>query len=715
MATKAELQERIVELEAAQAKATAIYEISHGLNTARDKDGLLQVLARPAIEAGVGRANLLYVDLDEAGEPEWAEIVAAWDREGSPSTPVGSRFYLPEFPFSRLWMASPHEPQLIVDVTTDERVDEHTRDLLAQVGRRAMAVIPLTQAGRWVGLITLTWGEPHEFSAQEEEIYDALTGLAAPAVESLRLVGNLEQMVTERTTELRESEEHFRSLSASAPVGIFLTDTEGRCIHVNACLQNIAGLTFEGLLGYGWSRTIHPDDREAVLEEASKKASEGREFSREFRILTPQGELRWVHGRATVVFSEEGEQIGRVGTIEDITERKQAEEALRESEEKYSMLFNEMLTGLSLHEIILDDNGKPVDYRFLDVNPAFEKHTGLKKQDLVGRTVLEVLPGTEPIWIETSGEVALGGEPVHFEHYSSEIGKYYEVLTFCPRKGQFATLSSDVTERKKIEEELEKHRDHLEELVEERTRELKEAQAELVRQERLSALGQLTATVAHEIRNPLGTVRTAVFAVGDAIERDEMYRVGRALQLAERNILRCDNIIRELLDFTHDRVLNLEPTRVDEWLNALLDEVRQKSVLPAIPESIVCVRELTCGVEIPIDREHLRRAVINVVGNAADAVQEEGKIGNELTVSTHVVGDRLEIRVSDTGPGIPGDVLAKVFEPLFSTKRFGVGLGLPIVQNILQQHGGDIEIESRVGEGTTVTLWLPIVDKGEDK
>lgn len=133
---------------------------------------------------------------------------------------------------------------------------------------------------------------------------------------------------------------------------------------------------------------------------------------------------------------------------------KQVEKSLRESEERYSLLFNEMLTGLSLHEIILDDNGKPVDYRFLDVNPAFEKHTGLKKEDIVGKTVLEVLPGTEPIWIETSGKVALSGEPMHFESYSSEIGKYYEVLTFCPKKGQFATLSTDITEHRKIEEAL---------------------------------------------------------------------------------------------------------------------------------------------------------------------------------------------------------------------------------------------------------------------
>jgi len=102
------------------------------------------------------------------------------------------------------------------------------------------------------------------------------------------------------------------------------------------------------------------------------------------------------------------------------------------------------------------------------------------------------------------------------------------------------------------------------------------------------------------------------------------------------------------------------------------------------------------------------------VENAVDALQEKGRIGrtadspNELTVSSHVVGSRLGIQVSDTGPGIPADVMDKIFEPLFNTKRFGVGLGLPVVKGIMQQHGGGVEIESKIGQGTTVTLWLPI-------
>jgi PAS domain S-box-containing protein len=243
--------------------------------------------------------------------------------------------------------------------------------------------------------------------------------------------------------------------------------------------------------------------------------------------------------------------------------------------------------------------------------------------------------------------------------------------------------------------------------------EMKQAQAELMRQERLSALGRLTATVAHEIRNPLGTVRTCVFAIGDAIKRDELERVERALQLAERNIMRCDTIIAELLDYTRGRALQRSPTGIDEWLNGVLDEMLDQET---IPENITCIRELNANVEISVDTEHLRRAVINVVNNAVDAMQEKecGENGNRLTISTHVVDERLEIRIRDTGCGIPTDVMDKLFEPLFSTKSFGVGLGLSIVKNIIEQHSGGIEISSQTNEGATVALWLPISENEGD-
>ncbi len=262
-------------------------------------------------------------------------------------------------------------------------------------------------------------------------------------------------------------------------------------------------------------------------------------------------------------------------------------------------------------------------------------------------------------------------------------------------------IALDITERKQAEKELKIYRMQLEELVKERTQELEKAQLELVRKERLAVLGQLTATVNHEIRNPLGTIRNAVFSIGEAIKHNEMERIAGSLELAERNIRRCDRIINELMDFTRTREIKGELTDIDRWLNSVLDEQE-------IPEDIECVRELNSGIILPIDRERMRRVVNNVVTNAVQAMQDKNSGGNQLKVKSSVNGKRLELSFIDTGPGIPDEIREKIFEPLFSTRSFGIGLGVPIIKNIMEEHQGEVKFQSEVDKGTIVTLILPI-------
>ncbi|KNZ41983.1 hypothetical protein AKG39_09080 [Acetobacterium bakii] len=146
----------------------------------------------------------------------------------------------------------------------------------------------------------------------------------------------------------------------------------------------------------------------------------------------------------------------------DRTARNQAELELKESEEKYRLLVTQMEQGLAVHEIILDEQGNPMDYRFLDVNESFEEITGLKRENILGKTVLEALPGTENYWIERYGQVALTGEALHYENYSKELKKYFEVIVYAPRNKQFAVIISDITKRKELETALSNEKNILE-------------------------------------------------------------------------------------------------------------------------------------------------------------------------------------------------------------------------------------------------------------
>jgi PAS domain S-box-containing protein len=300
---------------------------------------------------------------------------------------------------------------------------------------------------------------------------------------------------------------------------------------------------------------------------------------------------------------------------------------------------------------------------------------------------------------------AQGSNRFEWDHQrkNGEVFPVEVLLTSIPfKEGKFLhVVWRDITERKQAESELESYRKHLEKLVKERTLELEKVHVELVRKERLAALGELIATVSHEIRNPLGTIRNAVYSIGEAIDKKKMDVVNRALKLAESNITRCNRIINELLDYTRKREIKLERTEIDSWLNGVLDEQE-------FPKEIECVRELHSGIVLLIDRENIRRAVNNVITNAIQALQEEDSRGNRITVESVKTGEWLELRFIDTGPGIPDEIKKKIFEPLFSTRSFGVGLGVPIIKNIMEEHQGEVKFQSEVDKGTIVTLTLPI-------
>jgi PAS domain S-box-containing protein len=241
--------------------------------------------------------------------------------------------------------------------------------------------------------------------------------------------------------------------------------------------------------------------------------------------------------------------------------------------------------------------------------------------------------------------------------------------------------------------------------VEERTAELRLIQGELLRTERLSTLGQFTATVAHELRNPLSAIRNTAFTIAETAAARGL-KIDRPLARLERSIARWDRLIAELLEYTRVRELKCVSVPLDEWLGEVLDEQK-------LPVDVTLKRNFAAAdIQASLDPERLRRVVINLVENASQALTEvqvaAGGPERVLTVSTREAGGTVLLRFDDTGPGIAADVLPKVFDPLFSTRSFGTGLGLPTVRQIVEQHGGTVEIASEVGHGTSVLVTLPV-------
>jgi len=260
-----------------------------------------------------------------------------------------------------------------------------------------------------------------------------------------------------------------RAILDSAAYAIISTTAEGVITSFNLAAEKLLGYTAAELVGHQTLGIFH-DAAEVMTRAGELTAELGGEVPANFEVfvaLARRGiarEIEWTYIRkdgsrtpallsVTALRDDTGRITGFIGMAVDITERKKAVAELKEREEKYRMLFENMTTGFALQEIICDDQGQPSDYRYLEINPAFSQLTGMEASRLIGKRVKEVLPGTEDYWIQTFGKVALTGEPVRYQNYSVELGRHYDSWVFSPRRGQFAVVFSDVTERVRYEEE----------------------------------------------------------------------------------------------------------------------------------------------------------------------------------------------------------------------------------------------------------------------
>jgi two-component system, NtrC family, sensor kinase len=251
----------------------------------------------------------------------------------------------------------------------------------------------------------------------------------------------------------------------------------------------------------------------------------------------------------------------------------------------------------------------------------------------------------------------------------------------------------------------------LEQQVEDRTAALKRAQDQLVQTEKLSSLGRLAASVAHEINNPLAGILTyskLMVRLLDADPVDESTRLSCVghLKLVQRETERCTAIVRNLLEFARQRPLAL--TDVDA--TAVLDEALSLISHQAKLQGVVIEREVVPLPHLRADFGQLRQAFVNIILNACEAMASGGTI--RISAKPAGTGDTVELSFADTGPGIPADTLARVFDPFFTTKDKGTGLGLSVVYGIVEGHGGTVTVTSDVGRGTTFVMRLPVSGGG---
>ncbi|MBF0530494.1 MAG: response regulator, partial [Deltaproteobacteria bacterium] len=374
--------------------------------------------------------------------------------------------------------------------------------------------------------------------------------------------------------------------------------------------------------------------------------------------------------------------------------------AHRQAEENYRTLFREMLDGFALHEIIPDAWGNPVDYRFLSVNPAFEKATGLKADDIVGRTVLEVLPATEDHLIQTYGRVALTGEPVFFENSLGKLNKQFKVTAFRPAPNRFACIFEDITERQLAEAENARLQDQLQQA------------------QKMEAVGTLAGGIAHDFNNLLQAINGFTgLLLWDKSEIDPDYPKLKAISTA---CGRAAQLVKQLLLFSRKVKADSKPLELNREIE------HAKTLLERTIPKMIDI-ELHLGSRlwaVKADSVQIEQMLLNIGGNAADAMPDGGKLviaTQNISLSEEYADGHIDVKpgnyvllsISDTGQGMDKEILQHIFDPFYTTKEIGkgTGLGLASVYGIVKGHGGYITCYSEVGLGTTFNIYLPALEQ----
>jgi len=650
------------------------------------------IMVRMISEAMFRSSTLLQIELNERklAEEKYRNI---FDNamDGIFQSTVGGRFIRVNPAMARMYgYQSPEEMvDTITDISTQVYVDPHARSEL----RRRLA-----DGEKLTGFETLDYrkdGTTFWTSMNVQTVHDEAGNI-------LRYEGTVED-ITDRKADsenLRERQHFIETILDTEPGTVYIYDLQER--------KNIF-VNRDWPINYGYSpaetqesqnllsEIIHPDDFPAITvhHERLKKAEDDKSiFEVEYRIRHKNGEWRWVQSRDTVFTRDAAGQVTQIlGILHDITESKKSQNALIAGEKKYRQLFENMTSGFAVHKMIYDEHGKPVDYRYLEINPAFEKLTGVPVEVLLGRTLKELMPDTEDYWIEKFGHVASTGEPLAYTNFSRELDRHYETYAFCPELGTFAVVFNDATDKIKAQEEVQK----LNEELKHRVRELEARNAELT---------QFTYTVSHDLKSPLVTINGYLGYLEQDAFSGNLERLRQDIQRVQEATRKMHRLLTELLELSRvGRLMNTpQAIQFDDLVREALDLVYGQLELRGITVHTQPNLPIVLG-----DRQRLIEVLQNLLDNAAkymgDQLNPRIEIGQDGAEA-----DKPVFFVEDNGIGIAPEFHEQIFG-LFNkldSRSEGTGIGLALVKRIVEVHGGRIWVESELGQGATFYFTLPV-------
>jgi PAS domain S-box-containing protein len=503
---------------------------------------------------------------------------------------------------------------------------------------------------------------------------------------------------------IAESEERFRALVHASAQIVWTMNADGEAVEDSPSWRAFTGQSYEQWKGHGWLDVLHPEDRERVAAIWQKAVMDNTPVGTTYRIRHATGEWRWTAVRAVPLLNTDGSVHGWVGMNTDFTERKRAEEALRQYDERFDLVAEGAEVGFWFCDL-------PFDTLIWDAR--VKEHFWLAAEAIV--TIDMFYERLHPDDRERVRQAIAGSidnkarYDIHYRTVSPEgdekwiraIGRTFYDDAGRPKRFDGVTL--DVTQSKRAEEGIRR----LLEEAQAREHELRDKQQQLVQASKLASIGELASGVAHELNNPLNNIGLFIGNALDQLEDGpiDLPRLRRTLEATVQQVKKSADIITHLRIFARTSVKQSEPVDMHAVIRSAASLVEAQLRLRNVHLSL----ELCPGRPIVLGNAiQLEQVLINLLTNARDAVE---RVADKCITIRSAIGDaHVDVMVRDTGAGISPEHQGRIFDPFFTTKDVGkgTGLGLSISYGIIHEHQGWITVESESEKGTTFTIHLPL-------